>query len=115
MIAGLARRSKYPRHMSDPTRHLPPEMSPASIGQRLRLIRVAHGLKPSEIADLLGIERTYWYRFEGGRRAPSDEVAWLLVQRFGVTMDYLILGREAGLPLDLAKRLRDAAAQEGQG
>ncbi|WP_195759902.1 helix-turn-helix domain-containing protein [Paracoccus sp. S-4012] len=100
--------------MSTPPQRIPPEMSPESIGRRLRLIRLAHGLRPAQISDMLGIERTYWSRFEGGRRAPSVEFACLLTARFGVTLDYLYLGREAGLPLELAERLRAAAAQSDQ-
>ncbi len=83
------------------------EMRPERIGHRLMLLREALGLKPAEIADLLGIERTYWSRFEGGKRAITETVAALLVDRFGVTLDFVILGRWDRLPLDLATRMRD--------
>ena len=86
-------------------------MWPDKIGERLRLIRLAFGLKPSEIADMLGVERTYWSRFEGGKRAPSDELAYLMTDRFGVTLDFLILGKWDRLPLDVAEKLRKAAAK----
>lgn len=98
---------------SKPESLLPPEMAsemrPERIGYRLRLLREAHGMKPAEIADALGIERTYWSRFENGNRAVSDSVAALLVDRFGVTLDFLILGRWDKLPFDLAEKLRAAA------
>lgn len=74
----------------------------------MRLIREAYGLKPAEIADMLGIERTYWSRFEGGRRPINDEVAYLLVDRFKVTLDFLMLGRWETLRLDVAEKLREA-------
>lgn len=83
------------------------EMRPERIGHRLMLLREALGLKPAEIADMLGIERTYWSRFEGGRRAITETVAALLVDRFGVTLDFIILGRWDRLPLDLATLMRD--------
>ena len=86
-------------------------MRPENIGRRMRLIRLAFNMKPAEIADFLEIERTYWSRFEGGRRPPSDEVAYLLVDRFGVTLDWLILGRWDKLSLDVATKLRDAEAR----
>jgi transcriptional regulator with XRE-family HTH domain len=82
------------------------EMRPERIGERMRALRRALGLRPSEMADLLGIERTYWSRFEGGKRPISDHVAVLLVARFGVTLDWLILGRWDKLPFDLAEKLR---------
>lgn len=92
---------------SDP--RIPREMYPDRIGARMRLIREAYGLKPAEVADMLGIERTYWSRFEGGRRPINDEVAYLLVDRFGVTLDFLMLGRWDTLRLDVAEKLRAAA------
>lgn len=88
---------------------IPREMYPDKIGERLRLIREAWGLRPAEMADMLGIERTYWSRFEGGKRAVSDEVAYLLTERFSVTMDFIILGKWSGLPLSVAEKLRKAS------
>jgi transcriptional regulator with XRE-family HTH domain len=83
------------------------EMRPERIGHRLYLLRAALGLKSTEMADTLGIERTYWSRFEGGKRPITDTVAALLVDRFGVTLDFLILGRWDRLPLDLAQKMRE--------
>lgn len=102
--------------MQQNTKHgLPQAMSdamrPESIGRRMRLLRLAAGLSPSEMADGLGIERTYWSRFENGKRAVSDTVAALLVARYGITLDWLILGRWDKLPLDLAKELRQVDDQ----
>ena len=82
------------------------EMRPERIGHRLMLLREAHGMSPSEISDLLGIERTYWSRFEKGKRSITEAVAALLVARFGVTLDFLILGRWDTLPFDLAQKMR---------
>lgn len=82
------------------------EMRPERIGYRLMLLREAHGLKPSEIADMLEMPRTYWSRFEGGKRAITEQVAAQLVERFGVTLDFLILGRWDKLPWELAEKLR---------
>lgn len=90
-------------------RHLAEEMKPDRIGYRLMLLREAHGLRPAEISDMLGIERTYWSRFEGGKRAVSDTVAALLVERFGITLDWLILGKWDGLPFELARKMRAVA------
>jgi len=106
-------------HIADmsvnPKSALPPtmvsEMKPEMIGYRLMLLREAHDLRPAEIADMLGIERTYWSRFEGGKRAISDTVAALLVDRFGVTLDFLILGRWDRLPLELAEKMRVVASK----
>jgi hypothetical protein len=56
-------------------------MYPDRIGQRMKLIREAWGLKPAE-------------------------VAYLLTDRFGVTLDFLLLGKWDKLPLDVAEKLR---------
>lgn len=86
------------------------EMRPERIGYRLSLLRRAVDMERSEIADKLGIERTYWSRFENGKRPLTEAVAALLVDRFGVTLDFLILNRWGGLPLDLADRMREISA-----
>lgn len=88
------------------------EMAPERIGFRLMLLREALGLKPSEMADMLDIERTYWSRFEGGKRAITETVAAILVERFGVTLDFIILGRWDRLPLDLAEKMRALSAEK---
>lgn len=88
--------------------HLLMQMRPERIGRRLRVLREALGLKPSEISDALGIERTYWSRFENGKRPLTEITAALLVERFDVTMDYLILGKWEKLPMDLATKMRAA-------
>lgn len=82
------------------------EMRPEKIGQRLKLLREALGYTPSQISDELGIERTYWSRFENARRPVNDTTAALLVERYGVTLDFIVLGRWDKLPLDLASRMR---------
>lgn len=90
---------------------IPREMYPDRIGERMRLVREAFGLKPAEIADMLDVERTYWSRQENGTRAISDEVAYLLTERFGVTLDFLLLGKWDKLPFDVAEKLRLAASK----
>lgn len=95
---------------STSTEVLPPAMaaalSPENIGRRLTLLRESLGLRPSEIADRIGIERTYWTRFEKGHRPVSRETAALLVHHFDVTLDFVFLGDWRGLPLHLAERMR---------
>ena len=83
------------------------EMQPERIGYRLSLLRRAKGLQKSQMADILDIERTYWSRFENGKRPLSNGVAALITERFGVTLDFLILGKWDKLPLDLAEVMRN--------
>ena len=87
------------------------EMRPERIGYRMKLLREALGLRPGEISDMLGVERTYWSRFEGGKRPVTEAFAALLVDKFGITLDFLILGRWSGLPLGLAEKMRAVEAK----
>ena len=87
---------------------VPDNMRPEAIGQRLSLIREAYGLSKSEMADTLNIGRTPWSRFELGQRAIPYEQAYRLVRRFGVTLDFIILGRTSGLTVEVMDRLRQA-------
>ncbi|MDC0657073.1 helix-turn-helix transcriptional regulator [Leisingera sp. SS27] len=88
------------------------EMRPERIGQRLKWLRLALGFQPAEMADFLGIERTYWSRIEGGKRATSKELAAIIKERCHVTMDYIIVGELGGLPLDLANKITKIANQD---
>lgn len=81
-------------------------MAPKAIGERLRLIREAFGLSKSEISDMLEIERSHWSRFEGGQRAIPYDKASRLVDRFGVSLDFIILGRISGMEYDTVEKLR---------
>lgn len=94
---------------------LPPDVVEAmrneAVGHRLKLLRLALDRSPSEMADSLGIERTYWTRYEKGRQGLSDSVAALLCVRYGVTLDWLILGDWSKLPLDLSEKIRAVSSK----
>jgi transcriptional regulator with XRE-family HTH domain len=96
--------------MGPRTATLEGDMTPEAIGARLALIREAFGLSKAEIADMLDIDRTHWSRFEGGQRAIPYDKASRLVVRFGVTLDFIILGKWGGLEFATAERLRKASA-----
>lgn len=81
------------------------ELRPERIGHRLYLLRCALGLKSAEMADNLGIERTYWSRFEKGRRPITPQFAALVRDRTGITLDYIMLGDTAKVPLDIAQKI----------
>lgn len=44
------------------------------IGEALRLIRVYHDMKQSDLADRLGISQSHLSEIERGKKAPSSEV-----------------------------------------
>ncbi len=86
-------------------RRAPDSMRQEAVGERLRRIREAHGLKASEISDSLGVERTYWSRWERGARPIPPDIAYLLTQMFEVDLDYILVGVIKSVPPDLQMRL----------
>ncbi|WP_028957981.1 helix-turn-helix domain-containing protein [Sulfitobacter sp. 20_GPM-1509m] len=86
-------------------------MTDEAVGRRLKALREAMDLSPSEMADTLGIERTYWTRYEKGRQGLSDSVAALLVLRFSVTLDFLIMGDDSKLPVSIFEKIRSKLSE----
>ena len=91
---------------------------PTEVGQRLRTLRQAFGVPSGELADLLGVAASAIANWERGRQRPSIAVAEMICRRFGVTLDWLFLGRDETLPLAVHQRLygrRPEAARPNQG
>ena len=89
-------------------RNLRPDSNEA-VAERLKLLRqVMTGESQTSFAGKLGIETKRWNNFERGTPL-SKEVAFLLVQKFpDVTLDWLWLGIETGLPVRLQRELAEA-------
>jgi transcriptional regulator with XRE-family HTH domain len=104
---------------------MPPDLSPAAgetIGQRLKRLRLDHGLSQRELAAP-GVSYAYISRIEAGTRQPSVKALRRLAAKLGVTADYLETGsqlapeeeRELHLAdLELALRLGDASNAENE-
>lgn len=110
-IAARAIRLKTGNMHAAVPNYTPEDMSPEAIGRRLTLVRRAFGFEKSEFADLLGIERPAWSRFENGKRAIPYEQASKIVRRFGVSLDFIVLGRIAGMEFEVLERLRQAGLE----
>jgi len=76
----------------------PPEI----IGERLQRLRLSERLNQVQIAELLGIAQSAWSQYEKGSRRLTLDVAGDVVDRFGVTLDWLYMGDASGLPMRLA-------------
>lgn len=80
-----------------------------AVSERLKLLRqVVSGENQTAFASRLGIEVKRWNNFE--RASPlSKEVAFLIVRKFpDVTLDWLWLGNEGGLPVRFQRELTEA-------
>lgn len=75
------------------------------IGKRLRLIRQHTGLTQNEFAEKHGFNRARYNHWETGLRRISLDCAYKIRETYDVTLDYLYLGREAGLPHSFVKTI----------
>ena len=74
-------------------------------GKRIRQIRKQNGYTQEKIATVLNIDQSYYGRIETGKRGCSVEIFVQMSALFGVSLDYLILGRSM-LKESNAARLR---------
>ena len=65
-----------------------------AFGARLKALRKKHGLTQKEAAAHIGAQATHLNKYESGIHAPPLAKIALLAERYGVTLDYLILGHE---------------------
>ena len=64
------------------------------IGSQIALLRQKHGLRQAELAALLNISPSAVGMYEQGRRMPSLNMVVRLSRTFGVSVDYLLTGKE---------------------
>ena len=70
-------------------------------GERIRQLRIKAGLTQEKIANELNIDQSFYGRIEAGKKGCSVDLFIQLSLMFGVSLDYLILGR---YPDDLTTR-----------
>lgn len=69
------------------------------LGQRIVHLRKARGWRQGDLAKRLGVPSTRLGKWERGLNAPSLEDLTVLAAVLGATLDELVLGRAAPLPL----------------
>ncbi len=62
----------------------------ADILLRLKDIRLEKGKQQKEIAEILGLSKQVYNRYELGERAIPLEMLWKLADYYNVTIDYLV-------------------------
>jgi len=71
-------------------------------GKRIRQLRSESGLTQEKAANALNVDQSYYGRIEAGKKGCSVDLFIQLSTLFGVSLDYLILGRCLGdLPKDV--------------
>ncbi len=62
----------------------------STLALRLRLLRVASGMRQEEVADLLGIGRSAYAYYELSRSKPDYDALIRLSRLYRVSIDYLV-------------------------
>ena len=77
------------------------------VAERLRITRVALGYKTqAAFSEAAGILRTGYSPVETGSRLLSLQMALLLYDEFGITLDWLYRGDRSGLRASLRDEIR---------
>lgn len=88
--------------------------SNSDIARRLVALRTALGHNQSAFAALVGVSQPAMNNYEKGLRRPELDVAVKILQRTGVTLDWLYLGSRSGLPAHLLATLPDLSEQQSK-
>ncbi len=87
---------------------------------RLKELRIAQKLYQKDIADMLGVDRTTYTKYESGASEPDIATLIQLADFFGVTVDYLINHKEKGVSEmkageinTIGKRIKDTREKKG--
>lgn len=71
------------------------KLKPKEVGQRLREIRLQNSVTQEKLAKDFGFRRQHYIsRYEIGGRIPSAEVLLLYSNRFSVSINWLLTGKE---------------------
>ena len=60
--------------------------------EQLRILRKREKMTQAEVAAKLGVDRSTYAKYETGQSEPNFEIAQLLAEMFGVSVDFLIGG-----------------------
>lgn len=64
------------------------------IGQRIRALRIKNKMTQQELAYAVDVSLNTVGKIESGIRMPSVDMFVMISSTFGVTLDFLILGRK---------------------
>lgn len=61
-----------------------------SIGKRLKILRIEHGLTLDELASKINITKATLSRYENDHRKPNAEFIEAITRFYGVSSDYIL-------------------------
>lgn len=63
-----------------------------AIGERLRLLRLAHNLSVDDVSEKLEVSKPTIYNYEKGYRSLTAEILIIFSKLYNVSLDYLVAG-----------------------
>lgn len=87
----------------------PMSQTTKQIAQRLALLLGILEIKAAELCRQTGIATNRWSQYETGKRPITLNAAYKLNKQYGITLDWIFLGDESGMPQRLVSKMRKAA------
>ena len=83
-------------------------------GLRLKAARLVLGVERQDVmANVLGVQPSAYNNWEKGHRLPDVAAMVRLLNRSGVSLDWIFAGELRSMPFDLAARLQEQAQEPG--
>lgn len=82
-----------------------PRIDMAGVGRRLEALRQALNLSRKDFADSFGLDPSSYTKTVDGEKQLRSEAAYIIAERWGVSMDYMFRGRLADLPEHLRESI----------
>lgn len=83
-------------------------------GLRLKAARLVLGVERQDVmANVLGVQPSAYNNWEKGLRLPDVAAMVRLLNRSGVSLDWIFAGELRSMPFDLAARLQEQAVELG--
>lgn len=86
----------------------------SDIGDRIIAFREYLKMSPAEFADSHGYSRSALSNWEAGIRRISIDAATRLYEQYGLSLDFIYLGRLSALPHNLAKALSGSPLESAE-
>jgi transcriptional regulator with XRE-family HTH domain len=77
-----------------------------NVGQRLEAVREALGLQKGEFAQSFDVDPSSYSKIIKGEKPLKADMAFMIAEKWGISMDYLYRGRLSDLPASVAEKLR---------
>ena len=70
---------------------------------RIRQLRKQRGLSAKQLGAIIGVSESAIYQYETGKRQPCIDIIVKICDYFGITVDYLVNGKEWNDPAGSGK------------